>query len=369
MLRGVTKEKSAHASIDPYNHYIDRISGDSVQRLVVPGYPMTLAEVREMNDRKGQISRRDALRVALGVGAGLALRPRDLLAYEAEWKAALHAADLVTKPIPSSGERLPVIGIGTARRYDVAASESDLAPLLEVVRNFARMGGKLIDTAPSYGNAEPVVGNLVAQAGNRKQLFLATKVGRGRQSVEAGQAEMEQSLKQLKVDKVDLMQVHNLSGVNEMLPVLKEWKDAGKTRYIGVTTTAENQYTELERLLRTQKMDFVQVDYAIDNRKVEARILPLAQERGVAVLTALPFGRGRVLEAFGKQPVPAWAKELGIGSWAQFALKYIVSHPAVTAAIPGTAKMGYLTDNLGAARGAMPDAKTRLRMAALVDAS
>jgi aryl-alcohol dehydrogenase-like predicted oxidoreductase len=165
------------------------------------------------------------------------------------------------------------------------------------------------------------------------------------------------------------MQVHNLSGVDEMLPVLREWKEAGRTRYIGVTATAENQYAELERLLRTQRMDFVQVDYAIDNREVEQRILPLAQERGVAVLTALPFGRGRVFEAFGKQPVPAWAQELGIRTWAQFALKFIVSHPAVTAAIPGTAKMEYLTDNLGAARGPMPDAATRRRMAALVDAS
>jgi aryl-alcohol dehydrogenase-like predicted oxidoreductase len=330
-----------------------------------------------MSDRNGQISRRDALRLALGAGAGLALRPGDLWAHEAGWDDR-QAASLVTKPIPSTGERLPVIGIGTARRYDVATSgpfstqrsaDAELAPLLEVVRNLTRMGGKLIDTAPAYGNAEPVVGTLVAQAGNRNQLFLATKVGRGRQGVPAGRAELEQSLKQLKVDRVDLMQVHNLGGVDEMLPVLREWKAAGKTRYIGVTTTAENQYPELERLLRTQRMDFIQVDYAIDNREVEQRILPLAQERGVAVLTALPFGRGRVLEAFGKQPVPGWAQELGIRTWAQFALKYIVSHPAVTAAIPGTAKMAYLTDNLGAARGPMPDAAARRRMAALVDAA
>ncbi len=145
---------------------------------------------------------------------------------------------------------------------------------------------------------------------------------------------MEQPLKQLKVDRVDLMQVHNLSGVNEMLPVLREWKETGKTRYIGVTTTSENQYPELERLLRNEKMDFVQVDYAIDNREVEQRILPLAQDRRVAVLTALPFGRGRVFKAFGNQPVPAWAQEMGIKTWAQFALKYIVSHPAVTGRSP-----------------------------------
>lgn len=318
-----------------------------------------------MDDRNSRISRRDALRIALGVGAGFALTPRELWAtYE-----AVQGASLVTKPIPSSGERIPVIGIGTARRYDVAANEAELAPLLEVVRNFTKMGGKLIDTAPSYGNAEPVVGELVAKAGNRNQLFLATKVGRGRQGVQAGRDEMERSLKVLKVDKVDLMQVHNLAGVAEMLPVLREWKEAGKTRYIGVTSTSKNQYPQLEQLLRSEKMDFIQVDYAIDNREVEQSILPLAQERGVAVLTALPFGRGRVFNALGKEPVPAWAQELGIKTWAQFALKFIVSHPAVTAAIPGTAKMEYLTDNLGAARGPMPDAATRKRMAALVDAS
>ena len=330
-----------------------------------------------MSDRESGIGRRDALRLALGACAGLALPSRALWADEAWWEE-IQTASLVTKAIPSTGERLPVIGIGTARRYDVSTSgvlatersvEAKLAPLREVVRSFARLGGKLIDTAPAYGNAEPVVGDLVSQVGNRSQLFLATKVGRGGESVQAGRAEMQRSLKQLRVDRVDLMQVHNLAGASRMLPVLREWKAAGRTRYVGVTATNEAQYPEVERLLRAERMDFVQVDYAIDNREVEQRILPLAQERGVAVLTALPFGRGRVFETLGRQAVPAWAQALGIRTWAQFALKYIVSHPAVTAAIPGTAKLSYLTDNLGAARGPMPDAATRRRMAALVDAS
>ncbi len=322
-----------------------------------------------MRSDDGRISRRAALKSWLGVGAGLALRPGDVWAREAEKLAGLAQADLVMKPIPSTGERLPVVGIGTARRYDVATTREELQPLLEVVRDFPRLGGKLIDTAPSYGNAESVVGDLVAEVGNRDQFFLATKVGDGRQGAAAGRAEMEESLRRLRVNRVDLMQVHNLNGVNEMLPVLREWKDAGKTRYIGVTTTSERQYEQLERLLRTEPMDFVQVDYAIDNRGVEERILPLAADRGVAVLTALPFGRGRVFEAFGDEPVPEWARELGIETWAQFALKYNVSHPAVTVAIPGTAKMEYLTDNLGAARGRMPDEQTRRRMAALIDGS
>lgn len=317
---------------------------------------------------RSQLNRRDTIKIALGIGAGMALGPAALWANDAA-SAGRQNTSLFTKPIPSTGERLPVIGIGTARRYDVAASEAELTPLREVVRNFSRLGGKLIDTAPSYGNAEAVVGDLISQAGNRAELFVATKVGRGRDGAAAGRAEMEQSLKRLKVDKVDLMQVHSLAGVNEMLPVLREWKDAGKTRYIGVTSTSKKQYPEIEQLLRTQPIDFLQVDYAIDNRDAEQRILPLAQERGVAVLTALPFGRGRVFEALGQQPIPAWAQELGIQTWPQFALKYIISHPAVTAAIPGTAKMEYLTDNLGAARAPMPDAAARSRMAALVDAA
>lgn len=319
-----------------------------------------------MHERDGRITRRQTLAMALGAGVGLALRP---LGVRAATPAEGQGGALVTKAIPSTGERLPVIGIGTARRYDVATSEAELAPLREVVRNYARLGGKLIDTAPSYGKAEDVVGTLVSEAGNRDRLFLATKVLSGRDGVQAGRDEMERSLKRLRVDKVDLMQVHSLAGVDQMLPVLQEWKAAGRTRYVGVTSTSEKQYPELERVLRTQRLDFVQVDYAVDNRKAEQRILPLAQERGVAVLAALPLGRGRVFQALGKQPVPAWAQELGIRTWAQFALKYIVSHPAVTAAIPGTAKLEYLTDNLGAARGPMPDAEARRRMAALVDAA
>jgi aryl-alcohol dehydrogenase-like predicted oxidoreductase len=322
-----------------------------------------------MSEKPRSITRRDALKGIMGAGAGLALGGSMLWAAPWESRQGVRSANLITKPIPSSGEQIPVIGIGTARRYDVAASAEDLAPLREVVRQFPRMGGRLIDTAPSYGAAEDVLGNLMSELGNREEIFLATKVGRGREGRAAGIAEIERSKQRLRTDRFDLLQVHNLGGVNDMLPVLREMKDAGQIRYYGVTTTSQQQYGELERLLQNERMDFLQIDYAIDNRRVEDRILPLAADRGVAVLTALPFGRGRVFEAFGDQPIPPWAADYGIESWAQFALMYIVSHPAVTAAIPGTARPDYLADNLGTAAGRLPDEATRRRMAALVDSA
>jgi aryl-alcohol dehydrogenase-like predicted oxidoreductase len=305
------------------------------------------------------LTRRDALKLGLAAGAGFALQPHSLLAQAA-------AGELLSKPIPSSGERIPLIGIGTARRYDIASTEAELAPLREVLRAFPGMGGKLIDTAPSYGSAETVVGNLLEELGIRDEIFLATKVGAGRQGREAGIAEMEGSLQRLKTEHVDLLEIHNLAGTADMLPVLREWKQAGRIRYYGITTTNKEQYEALAGFMRSEPLDFIQVDYAIDNRSAEDLLLPLAQERGIAVLTALPFGRGRVFDAFGDTPVPEWAAELGIETWAQFALKFNVSHPAITAAIPGTARPEYLADNFNASRGVLPDAATRERMAALV---
>ena len=306
------------------------------------------------------LNRRDAIKLGLAAGATLALSPQALLAQASE-------SDLLTKPIPSTGERIPLIGIGTARRYDVASTEAELEPLREVLRNFPSLGGKLIDTAPSYGNAEVVVGALMAELGIRDQIFLATKVGEGRSGRAAGIAEMEASLERLQTDHFDLLEIHNLAGTADMLPVLKEWKQEGKIRYLGITTTSERQYEELARFMRSEPLDFIQVDYAIDNRSAEELILPLAQERGIAVLTALPFGRGRVFDVFGDTPIPEWAAELGIETWAQFSLKFNVSHPAITAAIPGTSRLDYLYDNFSASRGVLPDAAMRQRMASLID--
>lgn len=269
---------------------------------------------------------------------------------------------LLSRAIPSTGERLPLVGIGTARRFDVGASEEERAPLREVLRELPRLGGKLVDTAPSYGNAETVVGDLLAELGNRDRIFLATKVGAGRNGADAGLAEMQQSLVRLKTDRIDLLQIHNLAGVDVMLPILREWKEKGTIRYIGVSTSNQRQYEQLEAVMRAEPLDFIQIDYAIDNRTADERILPLAAERNMAVLTNLPFGRGRVLGPFAETPIPDWLRELNVHSWAQFALKWVISHPAVTSAIPGTAKMSYLKDNLGAARGPLPDAAMRRRM-------
>jgi aryl-alcohol dehydrogenase-like predicted oxidoreductase len=235
-----------------------------------------------------------------------------------------------------------------------------------VLQNLPKLGGRLVDTAPSYGNAETVIGELLAEIGNRDEIFLATKVGAGRAGREAGIKEMQGSLERLKTKRFDLLMVHNLAGINEMLPVLRDWKEKGLTRYIGMSTSFERQYDDFVAVMKREKLDFIQIDYAIDNRDAEKTILPLAADRGMAVLTNLPFGRGRVFKAFGKEPIPDWAKEFGIETWAQFALKFIVSHPAVTVAIPGTARPDYLIDNLGAARPPMPDEATRKRMADLI---
>ena len=303
------------------------------------------------------ITRRTALQLSALATAAAALPLRAANAKDAK---------LNTRKIPSSGEALPLVGIGTARRFDVSTPE-EREPLMAVLQELPRLGGKLVDTAPSYGVAEAVVGELVAKLGNRKELFIATKVGAGRNGVEAGVAEMNQSLQRLK--SIDLMQIHNLAGVDVMLPVLRQWKEAGRIRYTGISTSNARQYEQLEAIMKAEPLDFIQVDYAIDNRAAEDRILPLAADRKIAVLTNLPFGRGRVLNAFKDKPVPEWAQELGIETWAQFALKWVVSHPAVTSAIPGTAKLEYLRDNLGASRGPLPDAATRKKMVELLESA
>lgn len=266
---------------------------------------------------------------------------------------------LITKKIPATGESVPVIGLGT-RNYRAGADPQELVPYRETLKAFLDAGGRVVDTAPSYGNSESILGGLIAELGARDKIFLATKVDRP--GKEAGIARMNESFEKLRVPKVDLMQVHNLRDTATQLATLREWKAAGKIRLIGVTTSSDRQYAELERIMNSEKIDFIQVDYALDARDAGERILPLAADKGIAALINLPFGRGRLFQALGSKPLPDYAKEIQCTTWAQFALKYVVSHPGVTAAIPGMTKAHHAVDNMGAARGTLPDAAMRKRM-------
>jgi aryl-alcohol dehydrogenase-like predicted oxidoreductase len=303
-----------------------------------------------------QWRRRQLLKAGIGVGAAICLPSASLLAQ---------TLPLIQREIPSTGESLPVIGIGTARRYEAVTMEAERAPLRAVLRQFKEMGGKVIDTAPSYGTAEGVVGDLVAELKIRESLFIATKLGtHGR---DAGIEQLELSFKRLRTPRIDLIAVHNLQDTQTQLRTLRQWKQAGRIRYIGITTSFERQYPEFEQTMKVEALDFIQVDYALDNRKADQRILPLAADRGMGVMINLPFGRGRLFKAVQGRSLPPWAREFDCSSWAQFFLKYIVSHPAVTCVVPGIAKVEYLVDNLGAARGRLPNAEMRARMERLID--
>lgn len=320
-----------------------------------------------MRDRS--LSRRDALKLGLGAGALLTLgcRPTGVETGAAPVRMAGDSS-LILRPIPSSGERLPVVGIGTARRYESASTEAELAPLRETLRKFPELGGKVIDTAPGYGNAEVLVGTLLAELGNRSRYFVATKVSARNGDVAAAAQQMEESMKRLRIDRIDLMQIWNVSSPDQLFPLLQEWKAAKRIRYTGITTSSDRQYEQLEALMKKYPFDFVQVDYAIDNRGAAERILPLAADRGQGVLINLPFGRTRVFQKVQGRPLPDWAKEIDATSWAQIFLKYIVSHPSVTVVIPGTAKPEYAVDNAGAAHGRLPDAASRKRIESYFDA-
>jgi aryl-alcohol dehydrogenase-like predicted oxidoreductase len=281
--------------------------------------------------------------------------------------AYAESTPFLRKKIPSSGEAIPVIGLGTARRYESAGTPEQRAALLETLRRFGALGATVIDTAPVYGDAETVAGSLIEELKLRAQLFLATKVstGGGR---EAGLEQIEGSFKRLHASKIDLIAVHNLRGTDIHLRTLRELKQAGRIRYVGITTSFDSQYSDFAATMRRERLDFIQVDYALDNRDAGETILPLAAERGMAVMINLPFGRGRLLQAVKGKALPPWAAEFDVRTWPQFFLKYIVSHPAVTCAVPGMARAEYVEDNLGAARGRLPDAAMRRRMESFIDA-
>jgi aryl-alcohol dehydrogenase-like predicted oxidoreductase len=290
------------------------------------------------------------------------------------------ASNLHTRIIPGARNAVPVIGIGTARRYQDASTEEQLATLRETISRFAQLGGRMIDTAPSYGNAEQVIGRLVAELGVRDRLFLATKVAGA--SAAEGRTQIEQSFRNLRTDVLDLVALHNQQDAANKLAVLRELQAQRRVRSIGASISSQagfgpttaaiasqpEQYADFEALMRREPLDAIQVDYALDNRGAAERILPLAQEQRLAVMVNLPFGRGRLFQATEGRPVPGWAAEIGATTWAQMFLKYIVSHPSRPIAIPGTAQARYAEDNLGAAGGPLPDAAMRRRMEQYVDA-
>jgi len=275
-------------------------------------------------------------------------------------RAAESAA--IRKIIPSSGERLAVIGLGTSRTFDIAPAEAAASPLVDVMRAFFERGGQLIDSSPMYGNAEAVTGALLDEVGRTPQLFTATKVWTdGRQ---AGIEQMQQSMRRFGVERIDLMQIHNLRDWRRHIETLAEWKAAGRIRYIGITTSHGRYHDELELLLQELPLDFVQFSYNIADREVEQDLLPLAAERGIATLINRPYQRGALFRAVRGKPLPGWAAEIDCASWGQFFLKFVAAHPAVTCIIPATSKLTHMVDNMGAGFGRLPDEAMRRRMIA-----
>jgi diketogulonate reductase-like aldo/keto reductase len=266
----------------------------------------------------------------------------------------------IKKPIPKSGEQLPVIGMGTSRTFDIDNDPQQLASLTEVLQIFFDQGGAVIDSSPMYGNAEQVTGDLLKTIKNKQALFAATKVWTwGKQE---GIAQMQRSSQRMGVKVFDLMQIHNLRDWEVQLETLKAWKAEGKVRYIGITTSHGRFHDELEVILENEPFDFVQFSYNIMNRTVEERLLPIARERRIATLINRPFARGDLFRVVKGKALPAWASEMDVKSWGQFFLKFVVSHPDVTCAIPATSKPHHMLDNMGAGFGRLPDAAMRQRM-------
>jgi diketogulonate reductase-like aldo/keto reductase len=268
------------------------------------------------------------------------------------------------RAIPSSGESLPVIGMGTSRTFDVGETAAEREPLAGVLAAFLEGGGRLIDSSPMYGRAEQVTGDLLSAAGAGGKVFAATKVWtEGR---EAGSAQMQESMRRMQVARFDLMQVHNLKDWRTHLATLRAWKEAGRVRYIGITTSFAPQYAEFEAVMRAESLDFVQLNYSLGERESELVLLPLARDRGMAVLVNRPFMRADLFRRVAGRPLPGWAADIGCTSWAQVFLKWIIAHPAVTCAIPASARAANMADNMRAGFGALPDAGLRARIAAEV---
>lgn len=294
--------------------------------------------------------------IALGAAAGGSLLLPGMLPA---------AGTVSRRAIPSSGEPLPVVGLGTSGVFDVEATPENLAARREIVAAMVEHGASVIDTSPMYGRAEAVVGRVVEDLGVREQIFYATKVWtRGR---EQGLAQMEESFRLLRTDTIDLMQVHNLVDTRTQLASIRELQDAGRVRYSGITHYRVSEHDDLAAVIEAERPDFVQVNYSIATRAAEERLLPLATDRGVAVIVNRAFEDGSLFRAVRGREVPEWAVEAGMESWGRFFLKYVLAHPAVTCVIPGTSKPRHMRDNLGAGTGPLPDAGLRRRMIAYVE--
>ena len=316
------------------------------------------------------LSRREWLSLTIATGAAAAL--------DRTWLSAQQP--LLMRAVPNGGERLPIVGLGSSATFSQVARKEDLTAIGEVFKALISGGGTVFDTAPGYGASEEVAGRVAATLSYTDKIFWATKVnvagfgggggggGTGSARPEAARAQIDQSFARLKKPKIDLIQVHNLGDVPTQLAILKELKQQGRIRYIGVTTTFDQQYPQIVEIMRREPLDFIGVDYAIDAREVEETILPVAQERKIGVLSYQPFGRTRLWNRVNGQPVPDYAKEFDATTWAQFFIKFVASHPAITVVTPATSQAKNMTDNLGGGRGRLPDAALRKRMIATVDA-
>jgi diketogulonate reductase-like aldo/keto reductase len=306
---------------------------------------------------KNEFSRRQFLQTSATASLMVSLAPGVALAAESA---------VIKKTIPSSGERLSVIGLGTSRTFDVNSDNAVTSPLMAVMQAFFDNGGQLIDSSPMYGSAEAVTGALVKQAANKQDIFTATKVwtyGK-REGIE----QMERSMQRLGVEQIDLMQIHNLRDWQTHIDTLVDWKAEGRIRYIGITTSHGRDHDELEEILQQLPLDFVQFSYNILNRTAEQRLLPIAREKGIATLINRPYQRGSLFRKVKGKSLPAWTTEFDCTSWGQFFLKFIAAHPAVTCIIPATSRLKHMVDNMAAGYGRLPDEATRQRMIRFIEA-
>ena len=311
------------------------------------------------------LTRRDYLKYSAMAGAACAV-PSGVL-------AAIESGSIIKRAIPKSGEEIPVVGLGSSATFRTVAQSEDVTALQEVLTTLVENGGSVFDTAPGYGASEEVAGRIVQDLGMQDKVFWATKVnvagrGGGAADPEAARAQIARSFEYVGKDPIDLIQVHNLGDVPTQMGILKELKAEGRVRYIGVTSTSENRYSDLARAMREEPVDFIGVDYAVDNLASAESILPLAQELGIAVLGYIPFGRTRLWARVRGREVPEWAAEFGADTWGKFFLKFVIAHPAITCVTPATSKATNMLDNIGAALGELPDAALQKRMIEYVDA-